>query len=52
MNLKQSTEKAKGLERYSPEVLKRLPYWVRELLKILEEAEPSKYREETRKNAR
>lgn len=29
--------KAKGLDNYSPDVLERLPYWVRELLKLLDE---------------
>ena len=28
----------KPSERYSPEVLERLPYWVREMLEMLEEA--------------
>lgn len=30
---------SEGLERYDPEVLDRLPYWVRELLKMFDEAE-------------
>lgn len=47
----QSIEKAKGLKRYSPEVLEKLPYWVRELLKIIEEVKSCKHREKARKRA-
>ncbi|MBS7612228.1 hypothetical protein KEJ27_08540 [Candidatus Bathyarchaeota archaeon] len=29
--------KPKSLEHYSPDVLQRLPYWVQEMLKLLDE---------------
>lgn len=34
--------KPKGLEHYSPDVLERLPYWVRELLKLIDEVKVEK----------
>ncbi|MEM3546214.1 MAG: hypothetical protein QXU47_06770 [Candidatus Bathyarchaeia archaeon] len=36
--------KAKSLEDYSPEVLEKLPYWVREFLKLLNEVKGEKRR--------
>lgn len=36
--------KTKVLEHYSPEVLERLPYWVREMLKLIDEAKVKKHR--------
>jgi hypothetical protein len=45
--LKRSKPKAdrptrKRFEDYDPEVLERLPYWVREMLKMLDEVEDEK----------
>ena|GEM_PF-2457498 len=34
--------KRKRFEDYDPEVLERLPYWVREMLKMLDEVEAEK----------
>ena len=34
----------KRFEDYDPEVLERLPYWVREMLKMLDEVESGKPR--------
>lgn len=34
----------KRFEDYDPEVLERLPYWVREVLKMLDEVEAEKPR--------
>ena len=36
--------KRKRFEDYDPEVLERLPYWVREMLKMLDEVEAEKSR--------
>jgi hypothetical protein len=36
--------KRKRFEDYDPEVLERLPYWVREMLKMLDEVEDEKSR--------